>query len=90
MGMCEPLMHDVVAPKVHQSNRSYLSSAYLHIPSDSLRENLAWCAVTRRTVKNHKTIKIGRWALARVWALARDNTVCAPHSVGHTHLMGTT
>ena len=28
-------------------------------------ENLAWLAVTRRTLKNHKTVKIGGWALAR-------------------------
>ena len=64
---------DVIAPKVHQNNRSYVSSADL--PSDSLRENLAWWAVTRRTLKNHKAAKIGGWALAQVWALARDNTV---------------
>ena len=32
--VCEPLMPDVVAPKVHQNNRSYMSSADL--PSDSL------------------------------------------------------
>ena len=37
--VCEPLMPDVVSPKVHQNNRSYVSSADL--PSDSLRENLA-------------------------------------------------
>ena len=54
-------------------NRSYVSSADL--PMDSIRKNLAWWAVTRRTSKNHKTVKIGGWALARVWALARDNTV---------------
>ena len=42
------------------------------VPSDSLplRENLAWWAATQRTLKNHKTVKIGGWALAR------DNTVC--------------
>ena len=38
----------------------------------SLRKNLAWWAVTQGTLKNHKT---GGWALMRVWALARDNTV---------------
>jgi len=42
-------------------NRSYVSSADL--PSNSLRKNLAWWAVTRRTSKNHKTVKIGGWAL---------------------------
>ena len=35
------------------------------LPSDSLRKNLAWWAVTRRTSKNHKTVKIWGWALAR-------------------------
>ena len=39
-----------------------------YVPSDSLRENLAWWAVTRRTLKNHKTVKIGGWALVQ------DNT----------------
>ena len=48
---------------------------WTYVPSDSLRENLAWWAVTQRTLKNHKTVKIGRWALARVWAFAQDNTV---------------
>ena len=50
-------------------NHCYVGSADL--PSDSLRKNLAWWAVTRRTLKNHKTVKIWGWALARVWALAR-------------------
>ena len=55
--VCEPLMPDVVASKVHQNNRSYVSSADL--PSDSLCKNLAWWVVTQRTLKNHKTVKIG-------------------------------
>ena len=63
-GVCEPSMPDVIAPKVHQNN---CSSADLL--SDSLHENLAWWAVTRRTLKNHKIVKIGGWVLAR------DNTV---------------
>ena len=52
--MCanEPLMPDVMAPKAHRNNRSYVSSADL--PSDSLRKNLAWWAVIQRTLKNHK------------------------------------
>ena len=62
------LMPDVVASKAHQNNRSYVSSADL--PSDSLGKNLAWWAVTQRTSKNHKTVKVGGWALTR------DNTVC--------------
>ena len=58
MSVCEPLMPDVALPKVHQNNCSYVSSADL--PSDSLCENLAWWAVTRRTLQNHKTVsKLG-------------------------------
>ena len=64
--MCKPLMSDV-PPKVHQNNRSYVSSADLHW--DSIRKILAWWAVTRRASKNQKTVKIGGWALAG------DNTV---------------
>ena len=62
-GVCEPLMPDVMVPKAHQNNCSYVSSADLL--SDSLYKNLAWWAVTRRTLKNHKTVKIGGWALAQ-------------------------
>ena len=48
----------VMVPKAHQTdNRSYVSSADL--PSDSLRKILACLAVTRRTSKKHKTVKIG-------------------------------
>ena len=56
-GVCEPLMPDVVSPKVHQNNCSYVSSADL--PSDSLCENLAWWVVTRRTLKTIKLSKFG-------------------------------
>ena len=42
-------------------NRSYVSSADL--PSDSIRKNLAWWAVTWRATTNHKTVKIGGWWL---------------------------
>ena len=61
--VCEP---DVVAPKAHQS---FVSSADL--PSDSLRKNLAWWVVTRRTLQTTKPSKVG----GGVWALAQDNTV---------------
>ena len=47
MGVCDPLMPD---------NPSYASSA--NLPSDSLRNNLAWWVVTRRTLKNTKPSKI--------------------------------
>ena len=57
--VCEP---DVVAPKTHQNNHGYVSSADL--PVDSLRKNLAWWAVTRRTLKNHNTVKIGGWGMS--------------------------
>ena len=69
-GVGEPLMPDVVVPKVHQNNHNYVSSADLH--SDSLRKNLAWWVVTRRT---SKTVKVGWLALAQVLALAQDNMV---------------
>ena len=77
MGVCEPLMPDVMASKVHQNNRSYVSSADL--PSDSLRKHLAWWAVTRRILKNYKTAKIGGWALAL------DNTVYTQKKPGCSH-----
>ena len=38
-------------------------------------QELVWWAVTRRTLKTTKLSKVGGWALARVWALAGDNTV---------------
>ena len=75
MGVSKPLMPDVVAPKAHQNNHSYMYVSSADLPSDSLHKNLAWWVVTRRTLKNHKTVKIGGWALSRVWGLARDNTV---------------
>ena len=28
-------------------------------------------ADTRETLKNHKAVEVGEWALARVWVLAR-------------------
>ena len=56
------------APEAHQNDRSSVRELS-GLTFDSLRKNLAWWAVTRRTSKNHKTVKIGGWALAR------DNTV---------------
>ena len=47
-GVCKHLMPDVAAPKAHQNNRSYVSSA--NLPSDSLCKNLAWWAVARRAL----------------------------------------
>ena len=38
----------------------------------TFRFTTTWWVVTRRTLKNHKTVKIGGWTLARVWVLARD------------------
>ena len=77
--VCEPLTPDAMASKVHQNNRGYVSS--VDLPSDSLRKNLAWWVVTRRTSKNHKTVKIGRWALSQIWALVQDNSVVYIHLV---------
>ena len=58
-GVCEPLMPDVVAPKVHQNNHSYVIS--VDLPSDSLRENLARWAVTWRILK--KTQNCQNWGV---------------------------
>ena len=58
--VCKPLMSDVVAPKVHHNNSSYVSPADLLL--GSLCKNSAWWAVTRRTSK--KIVKIGWWVLA--------------------------
>ena len=41
--LCEPLMPDVVAPKAHQSNRSYVN--LVDLPLDSLCKVFAWWAV---------------------------------------------
>ena len=38
-----------------------------------------------KDLTNHKTVKIGGWALVRGWALARDNTVVhVPYSLDIT------
>ena len=43
---------------------------------ESVLEGFSMWVVTWRTSKNKtKTVKIGGWALVRVWALAWDNTV---------------
>ena len=68
--VCKPLMPDVVVPKVHHNNSSYVSSADL--PLGSLCKNSAWWALTRRTSKKKTTTKIAKIAW---WALARDNMV---------------
>ena len=47
--MCEPLMPDVVASKLHQNNRRYVSS--VDLPSDSLRKNLAPWAVNTENLE---------------------------------------
>ena len=67
MGVCEPLMPNVVAPK-EQSQLCELSGPTFRFITQT------WWAVTRRTQKNQKTVKIG------VWALSQDNTVSVtPH-----------
>ena len=87
--MCDKhLMPDVVVPKVHQNNRSYVSSADL--PLDSLCKNLAWCMVTQRTLENHKTVKIGGGHLRRyghlpgtIRYLCRKWPMHSNHSIGY-------
>ena len=58
--MCVPLMPGVVVPEAHQDDHSCVSDLTL-----SSHKNLAWWAVTRRTSKYYKTVKVGGWALAR-------------------------
>ena len=53
--------------RIVPSKRSWALVA--QAPKIEGRKNLAWWAVTRRTSKNCKTVKIGGWALTR------DNTV---------------
>ena len=54
----------MIAATVYVSSNCELSS-----------HHAVWWAVTRRTLKNHRTVKIGGWALTQGWALARDNTI---------------
>ena len=54
MSVCKPLMSDVVAPKVHQNNHSYVSSADL--PSDSLCKH----SMVGGYTENLKTIKLSK------------------------------
>ena len=77
-GVCEPLMPDVVAPEAHQYDCSYVRE-FSGPTFDSLHKNLAWWLVTQRTSKNHKTVKIGWWALVQRWVLAWNNTVHENH-----------
>ena len=64
----QTLLSDVVVPETHRN---------------SLRELKLWvtkqefCIVGgyMEDIINHWTVKIGGWALAQGWALARDNTV---------------
>ena len=39
--------------------RTIADVSAVDLPSDSLHKNLAWWAVTWRTLSNHKTVKIG-------------------------------
>ena len=38
-------------------------------------QNFSMVGGYTENLENHKTVKIGGWTLARVWVLARDNTV---------------
>ena len=72
-GVCETLMPDVVAPEAYQNDRNYVRK----VSGPTFDSPRTWWAVTRSTSKKHKTVKIGGWALARGWALSRDNAVIA-------------
>ena len=71
-GVCEPLMPGVMAPKVHKNNRSYICELSGPTFRFTMQEFSMVGGYTRRTLKNHKSIKIGGWALG--W----DNTVLNP------------
>ena len=45
------------------------------LPKSSLHKKLVWWVATQKTLKNHKIVKLGGVALARIWALAWDNTI---------------
>jgi len=61
MGVCEPLMPNVPAPKADQNDHSYVSSADLplELPSDSTQKKFAWWGAYMENLENHKTVKIG-------------------------------
>ena len=64
MFVCETLLPDVVAPEVHWNDCSYVRE--LSGPTfGSISKNFAWWVVTRRTSKNHKTVKIAGGRLHR-------------------------
>ena len=66
-GVCKPLMPDVVASKA-QSQLCDLSRPTFGFTTQEF-------SMVGGYTDNHKTFKIGGWALAQVWALAQDNTV---------------
>ena len=79
MGVGEPWMPDVVAPKVHQNNRSYNVCELSGPTFGFTMQEFSMVGSYTETLKTTKLSKLGGGHLRMgtcVWALARDNTVC--------------
>ena len=48
-----------------ECENNLMSPFTVDLPLNSLHKNLVWWVVTRRISKNHKTVKIGGWLLAK-------------------------
>ena len=79
MDVRETLLPDVMALELRMFAVMYMRSANLR--SNLLCKNLAWWVVTWKTSINHRSVKIGGWAHAWGWVLARDNMVLYMNSL---------
>ena len=58
------MLLDVVAHEMHQNDHTYVAMWASAEPTFGLlSKNLAWWAVTWKTSRKHKTVKIWGWAL---------------------------
>ena len=85
-GVCEPLMPDVVALKVHQNKLSYVSSADLLL--DLLHKNNSMVGSYMEDLENPQNCQNWGVGVSRLWMLAWDNTVLqsedSPTTARHT------
>ena len=72
--MCTNLSASVVAPETHQNSLCELN---IKLNCELLSHHTRICIVGgyMEDLTNHRTVKIGGWALARGWVLAQDNIV---------------
>ena len=84
MGVCEPSMPDYMASKA-QSQLCELSGSTFRFNM----QEFSMVGGYTESLKNHKTVKIGGWALARVWALAWDKQYLQRNASLTTDLQGT-